>query len=86
MKTMEAIFMGGTDKQYQMPQKTSKENSKAICLVQEQKLLTTVNIWLSGCISGQREKLEEAILKQIPSPDDQYSFTEAKVCHRNLSF
>lgn len=48
MKTMDAIFMRGKDKQYQMPQKTSKENSKAICLVQEQKLLTTMNmaVWV----------------------------------------
>lgn len=59
MKTTEAIFMRGKGKQYQMPQKTSKENSKAICLVHEQKLLMTVNIQLSWCISGQREKQEE---------------------------
>lgn len=71
---MDAIFMSVKVKPYQMLQKIPTENSKAICLIHEQKLLMIL-------IMAVVVKLE-AVLKQPLPQIHQSSSTEAKFYHK----
>lgn len=66
VKDTGAIFLRRKDKQWQMLQKISKENSKAIFLIHQQKPLMILNMAAFVNQWAQRDRLEAAILRQTP--------------------